>query len=255
MTGLGLLPRPWRRALIDSVYGAEDDKGMRIYLGALWGILLVGGLILTGFTPWTWPATREAQVKHGRESLEAIVGTPLKGETIAGETFDGETEAAVFPGELPADPREAFRGEALAGADADWRFARFRPPRLAAGADGKAPVFALVIAVIGTRMGLGFAVVLLLMAFIAASGLLRLENVGSATNEMVNGPQVKERLVAQWASEVKANIVRTYAMVKSTDAAYEEYYKKGIGEGSARISPIQKKLEGMLDTPEEKKIR
>jgi predicted YcjX-like family ATPase len=86
-------------------------------------------------------ATREAQVKHGRDSLEAIVGVPLKGETIGGETFDGETEAAVFPGELPADPAEVFRGEALAGADADWRFARFRPPRLTAGADGKPPVF------------------------------------------------------------------------------------------------------------------
>ncbi|HYP70357.1 MAG TPA: methyl-accepting chemotaxis protein, partial [Variovorax sp.] len=107
---------------------------------------------------------------------------------------------------------------------------------------------------IGTRMGLGFAIVLLLMVFIAASGLMRLENVGDATEDMVQGPQVKERLVAQWASEVKANIVRTFAMVKATDSASEAFYKKGIGEGSARISPIQKKLEGLLDSPEEKKL-
>ncbi|SFN17900.1 methyl-accepting chemotaxis protein [Variovorax sp. OV329] len=107
---------------------------------------------------------------------------------------------------------------------------------------------------IGARMGLGFAIVLLLMAFIAATGLLRLENVGNATEAMVAGPQVKERLVAQWASEVKANIVRTYAMVKTTDSGAEAFYKKGIGEGSARIAPIQKQLESMLDSPEEKKL-
>jgi len=107
---------------------------------------------------------------------------------------------------------------------------------------------------IGARMGLGFAIVLLLMAFIAATGVMRLENVGDATEEMVAGPQVKERLVAQWASEVKANIVRTYAMVKATDSGAEAFYKKGIGEGSARIAPIQKKLEAMLDSPEEKKL-
>ena len=107
---------------------------------------------------------------------------------------------------------------------------------------------------IGARMGLGFAIVLALMAFIAATGLMRLENVGDATEEMVAGPQVKERLVAQWASEVKANIVRTYAMVKASDGTSEAYFKKGIGEGSARIAPVQKKLEAMLETPEEKKL-
>ncbi len=75
-------------------------------------------------------ATREASVKHGREMLDAIVGTPLPGETIEGETFDGEAEAAIFPGELPADPKAALRGDglALAEGEADYRFVRFRPP-------------------------------------------------------------------------------------------------------------------------------
>lgn len=75
-------------------------------------------------------ATREASVKHGREMLDAIVGTPLPGETIEGETFDGEAEAAIFPGELPADPKSALRGDGLAlvAGEADYRFVRFRPP-------------------------------------------------------------------------------------------------------------------------------
>jgi hypothetical protein len=84
-------------------------------------------------------ATREVQVKHGRETLDAIVGTPMAGERIDGETFDGETEAAVFPGQLPADPRLVFRGEGLAapGAQADYRFVRFRPPIAETDEDGR----------------------------------------------------------------------------------------------------------------------
>jgi len=79
-------------------------------------------------------ATREARITQSGEALDAIIGTPEKGETIGGEVFDGLHEAAVFPGELPDDPRAVFRGEGFAGADNDWRFVRFRPPLLAAGA-------------------------------------------------------------------------------------------------------------------------
>ena len=80
-------------------------------------------------------ATREAQIRHGRETLDAIIGVPEKGETIGGQAFDGVAEAAVFPGELPADPNAIFKGDAIAlsEADNDWRFVRFRPPLTARG--------------------------------------------------------------------------------------------------------------------------
>ena len=75
-------------------------------------------------------ATREAEIRQGGEILEAIIGVPEKGETIGGQVFDGVVEAAVFPGELPADPMSIFEGDAVAlsEADNDWRFVRFRPP-------------------------------------------------------------------------------------------------------------------------------
>jgi uncharacterized protein len=84
-------------------------------------------------------ATREAEIKHAGETLEAIIGVPEKGETIGGQVFDGVTEAAVFPGELPANPNVIFEGDAiaLAEADNDWRFVRFRPPLTQRG--GPAP--------------------------------------------------------------------------------------------------------------------
>ena len=82
-------------------------------------------------------ATREAKVKQGRETLEAIVGTPLKGEQLGDELFDGEAEAAIFPGELPEDAKAVFRGDGLAAPDheADYRFLRFRPPKAPTAAD------------------------------------------------------------------------------------------------------------------------
>ena len=80
-------------------------------------------------------ATREAEIRHGGETLDAIIGVPEKGETIGGQKFDGVVEAAVFPGELPADPMSIFNGDSIAlpEADNDWRFVRFRPPITARG--------------------------------------------------------------------------------------------------------------------------
>jgi uncharacterized protein len=83
-------------------------------------------------------ATREATVRRLRQDLPCIVGVPVAGEVLGGETFDGETEAAMFPGDLPEDPDDlfrsgagAFRGSATtAPQNADFRFMRVRPPYL-----------------------------------------------------------------------------------------------------------------------------
>ncbi|MAZ17270.1 MAG: amino acid regulated cytosolic protein [Ahrensia sp.] len=79
-------------------------------------------------------ATREASVKEGNDRLPVIVGTPLSGETIGGDSFDGETETAIFPGDLPDNPDSIF--EEPPTPDAANRFVRFRPPRLERAADG-----------------------------------------------------------------------------------------------------------------------
>jgi predicted YcjX-like family ATPase len=69
-------------------------------------------------------ATREATVKHKGEELPCIVGIPESGQTIGNDKFNGETEAAVFPGDLPEDPNVAMKG----GLEGSIRFVRFRPP-------------------------------------------------------------------------------------------------------------------------------
>lgn len=79
-------------------------------------------------------ATRETSVTVGRETLKAVAGTPEAGETVDGEVFDGRAEAAIFPGELPADPKAVLDGAVGPGS---LRFPRFRPPLVAGDAAGR----------------------------------------------------------------------------------------------------------------------
>jgi predicted YcjX-like family ATPase len=69
-------------------------------------------------------ATREAVVRQKGDGLPCIVGVPEKDERIGQTVFDGSTEAAVFPGDLPDDPLEAMEG----ALEEKVRFIRFRPP-------------------------------------------------------------------------------------------------------------------------------
>lgn len=69
-------------------------------------------------------ATREARVSQKGQTLECIAGIPQAGETIGDTVFDGETEAAIFPGDLPANPQAALDGSL----EGKLKFVRFRPP-------------------------------------------------------------------------------------------------------------------------------
>ena len=69
---------------------------------------------------------------------KAITGTPLAGERLGSDNFDGETEIASFPGDLPDDPAVLFKSfTGLTKADeTDYRFLRFRPPHTESGRTG-----------------------------------------------------------------------------------------------------------------------
>ncbi|MGK6311141.1 methyl-accepting chemotaxis protein [Variovorax sp. DT-64] len=107
---------------------------------------------------------------------------------------------------------------------------------------------------IGTRLGFGFAAMLLLLAVISAIGTLRLQSVGNAADDMVRGALVKERLASEWAKLLGPAIVQTFAMVKATEPATEAYFAKARLETSQRINPVQKQLEALLSMPQEKKL-
>jgi predicted YcjX-like family ATPase len=78
-------------------------------------------------------ATREATVKRDGVELPVIVGTPISGETIAGEIFDGVKKTAIFPGDLPENPEALFESIESGRRNVqlpDVNVVRFRPPSL-----------------------------------------------------------------------------------------------------------------------------
>ncbi|MGF1622714.1 MAG: YcjX family protein [Rhodomicrobiaceae bacterium] len=83
-------------------------------------------------------ATREVEARECGGPLACIAGMPLSGETLDGQRFDGASEVALFPGDLPNlskgqgdSPLEALAGTSLS-------FLRFRPPPLHANRFGEA---------------------------------------------------------------------------------------------------------------------
>jgi len=78
-------------------------------------------------------ATSEAEITEDSEKLPVIVGTPLAGETMDSQVFDGETRTAIFPGDLPKDPKQVLDEKRKSG---DLHFLRFKPPELEKTAEG-----------------------------------------------------------------------------------------------------------------------
>ncbi|MCY1668860.1 YcjX family protein [Rhizobium sp. SL86] len=78
-------------------------------------------------------ATREGTVRHGGETLPVITGTPMAGERINGEIFDGKRKTAIFPGDLPEKPDSLFQVPDSISEDMPLphlNIVRFRPPEL-----------------------------------------------------------------------------------------------------------------------------
>jgi predicted YcjX-like family ATPase len=77
-------------------------------------------------------ATREAEAQSGGQRLPCIVGVPLQGERLGARVYDGRTEAAVFPGDLPEDPKAlmAMPAPKVPSASQLVHFLRFRAPRV-----------------------------------------------------------------------------------------------------------------------------
>lgn len=82
-------------------------------------------------------STSEALIRQDGEDLPVIVGTPIKGEVLDDEVFDGETQTAIFPGDLPTNPNALYAApESGKKAETpDLSFIRFRPPELSPSGD------------------------------------------------------------------------------------------------------------------------
>ncbi|MFZ6647015.1 methyl-accepting chemotaxis protein [Undibacterium sp. TJN25] len=104
---------------------------------------------------------------------------------------------------------------------------------------------------IGTRLGLGFALVLLLTAIISGIGIWRLQTVADSTRAMMEDPLAKERIIGDWYRIVFAGIRRTTAIVKSSDPSLGPFFAEESGNAVKVAAELKKKIEPMLTTDEE----
>ncbi len=86
-------------------------------------------------------ATREGEAMADGVRYPCIVGTPMPGERIGAERFDGRREAAIFPGEIPEDVDNALaHGRAAHPGAPEMEVVRFRPPVLPSAPERASPM-------------------------------------------------------------------------------------------------------------------
>ena len=105
---------------------------------------------------------------------------------------------------------------------------------------------------IGTRLGIAFSIVLLITAAIAALGVTQLALLKEA-NEKIAGAYLDRNIYAeQWREAITLNWVRASASLKAGDAGYIAALGAEMTATSQLATEMQKKLEALVDTEEEK---
>ncbi|MGB9981695.1 MULTISPECIES: methyl-accepting chemotaxis protein [unclassified Herbaspirillum] len=107
---------------------------------------------------------------------------------------------------------------------------------------------------IGSRLAGGFALVLALSILIMGIGVWRLQVVSNVTQEMVSQSVRKERLISGWYGNLRAAILRTIAMSRSTDPTLNNYFLNEELASVKESADLQKELVPMFDTATEKAL-
>ncbi|WP_151637414.1 methyl-accepting chemotaxis protein [Noviherbaspirillum aerium] len=107
---------------------------------------------------------------------------------------------------------------------------------------------------IGTRLAVGFAVILALSIISTIAGILELQGVKDSTKEMMEKPLAKERMASDWYRNTYGAIRRTSAIVKSSDESLVTFFKDDIQATSKSSSEIQKAFETLLTSQEERAL-
>jgi len=107
---------------------------------------------------------------------------------------------------------------------------------------------------VGTRLGGGFAVLLMLMIAMVLFGVWRLGSVASATRAMMDVPLAKERLVEEWFRNNSVGVLRAKAIAKGSDAALEAQFAQDAKVSTARGNEILKALQAMPTSPQEQAL-
>ena len=104
---------------------------------------------------------------------------------------------------------------------------------------------------IGTRLAAGFALTLLMTVIIATVGVWRLNQVADETASILAEPLAKERMIAEWYTQIFAAVRRTAAIVKSSDPSLTEFFKEDSAATGKLSADLVKQIEPLISGDDE----
>jgi methyl-accepting chemotaxis protein len=107
---------------------------------------------------------------------------------------------------------------------------------------------------IGTRLGAGFALLLLFMTVLTAVGIYLLRDFQNSTELMLNDAIAKERLVNEWLAGTELNGARTGDLLGENDATIRSSMEAKMKVTSKRIGEIQAELDRLISSASGKRM-
>jgi methyl-accepting chemotaxis protein len=96
--------------------------------------------------------------------------------------------------------------------------------------------------------------ILTLSALAALVGLIQLNKVASATNQLMQQPLTTERLVSDWYRYIHSGIKRTAAIAKSADPSLAKFFEADQAESSKASAELLKQITDLLQSEQEKAL-
>jgi methyl-accepting chemotaxis protein len=107
---------------------------------------------------------------------------------------------------------------------------------------------------IGTRLAIGFAIVLMLSIISTGFALVNAQANAAATKRMMAQPLAKERTATDWYNQVNLSVARTAMLAKSADGSLATTFAPEMAEGVKKGGALAKQVEALMDTDDEKAI-
>ncbi|WP_215409864.1 methyl-accepting chemotaxis protein [Janthinobacterium sp. JC611] len=102
---------------------------------------------------------------------------------------------------------------------------------------------------IGSRLGVGFAVVLLLLAALTITALVRMQTASDLTYRLINTSIKNQRMVAEWSKIIELNSVRGVASFEITDPLVRAKIEDDLKVDAERSSKLQDDISASLLNP------
>jgi methyl-accepting chemotaxis protein len=107
---------------------------------------------------------------------------------------------------------------------------------------------------IGSRLALGFAIVLILSIISTSFALRNAVDNAAATKRMMAEPLARERLATDWYTQTAVTIARTIMMAKSSDTSLATTFAETMADGSKKGNVMNRKMGELISSDEEKAI-